>query len=148
MAPAVVDFIGAVDVHRHFRHVVQVEHFDAMAAQAGCGGFRRRHGALDLVLDLGQFVDEEVGGGAGAHADDLVFHHIGNGGTGYGLFQFVLGHDIIRREGKSNGAILPPRFSPNCAERKSNVRARSTLHKLAANAREYARINTQPSPPG
>jgi len=43
-----------------------------------------------LVLDPGQFVDEKVGGGAGAHADDTIERHIFNRGPGDCAFQLIL----------------------------------------------------------
>jgi hypothetical protein len=86
------DLVGAIDVDGDFGHVVQVQHGDAVAGQARGSRFGRRYGAFDAVLDLGQFVDEEVGRGAGADADDVTFH-VGDGGAGNGLFQFVLSHD-------------------------------------------------------
>ena len=55
---------------------------DAMAAQAFCCRLRRRHGALDAVPDLGQFIDEKIGGGSGAHADDVTIDNIVDGGAG------------------------------------------------------------------
>ena len=64
----------------------------SMARQARGRRFGRRDRPLDAVLDLGQFIDEKVGGGTGADTDDFTVHHIVNGGAGYGLLQFVLGH--------------------------------------------------------
>jgi len=55
---------------------------DAVAAQARRGGFRRGDGALDAVLDLAEFVDEEVGGRAGADADDFAVDNVIDGGAG------------------------------------------------------------------
>ena len=75
-----------------------------MACQARGRRFGRRDRAFDAVLDLGQFIDEKIGGRTGADTDNFTVDHIINGGAGYGLLQFVLGHDIQAKVG--NGAIL------------------------------------------
>jgi len=63
-----------------------------MTGQAGGRRFGRRDRTLDAVLDLGQFIDEKVSGRAGTDTDDFTIDYIVNGGAGYGLLQFVLGH--------------------------------------------------------
>ena len=90
-----VDLVGAVDVDGNRRDVVQVEHLDAVAAQARRRRFGRCNGALDARLDLAEFVDEEVRGGAGADADDFAVDHVIDGGAGHRLLEFVLSHDGV-----------------------------------------------------
>ena len=75
---------------------VEVVDRDAMALQAcGCG-FGAGDGAIEVHLVLGQRVDEAVGGGAGADADDALAvearENVVDGGLGHGLFQLILVH--------------------------------------------------------
>ena len=64
------------------------------------GGFGTGHGTVEEALVLGQQVDEEVGGGAGADADDAAIVEFGkdmvDSGLGDGLLELVLGHGGIR----------------------------------------------------
>src|SRR3546814_6491143 len=69
-ALARVPLVGAVDVEREAAGVVELDHFDAVAAQA-CGAlFGTRNRSLDPVPDARQGVDEPGHRGAGADADD------------------------------------------------------------------------------
>src|SRR5471032_2036374 len=85
------DFVGAVDVDGDLGDVVEVVHGDAVTGQPRRRRFRGSHSAGDAVLDLGRFVDEEVGRRAGADADDLAVDDVGDGCAGDGLFELVLG---------------------------------------------------------
>lgn len=87
-----IGFIGAIHIYGNLVHRIQVEYRNSVLLQTFAGGFGTGHRAFDQVLHFRQFVDEKVGGGAGAHADDGAFFHMGNGGFGNGLFQFILGH--------------------------------------------------------
>ncbi|MCY1181238.1 hypothetical protein D9M73_217320 [compost metagenome] len=73
-----------------------------MALQALGGGLGAGHGTVECHLVLGQQVDEEVGGGAGADADDALVIEFGedevDGGLGDGLLELVLGHAGVRLE--------------------------------------------------
>ena len=88
---AVIDFVGTVDVDGQFLDLVAVEHRDAQRPQALGGGNRAGNGALDLVLDRRQRVDELVHRGAGADADDLALDHVGQSGMPDQGLEFVLG---------------------------------------------------------
>ena len=92
----VVDFIGAIDVHRQAFHLVAVEHRNAQGFQAQRRGFGAGDGALDLVLHGGQRIDEFVHCGTCAHADDLAGHNVLKGGLAHQGFEFVLGHGVFR----------------------------------------------------
>ena len=77
-----------------------------MILQALGGGFRAGHRAVEVHLVARQGVDEEVGGGAGAHADHAVAFEAGknviDSGLGHGLLELILGHREVpgeRREG-------------------------------------------------
>jgi hypothetical protein len=60
------------------------------------GGFGAGDGAVERALVLGQGIDEAVGGGAGADADDALVIEFGkdevDGGLGHCLFELILGH--------------------------------------------------------
>ncbi|MNJ60612.1 hypothetical protein D3C77_563570 [compost metagenome] len=94
---AVIGFVGAVDVELQFADRIQVVDRNAMVFQALGGGFRAGHGAVEVLLVTGQGIDEEVGGGAGPHADDAgalqVREDVVDGGLGHGLLELVLIHD-------------------------------------------------------
>ena len=64
-----VDLIGAVHVHRHRRHVVQVDHRQAPLAQAGRTAFGACDGRGNRITMGSQRVDEKVRGRSGADAD-------------------------------------------------------------------------------
>ena len=66
-----------------------------MALEAVGTGDGTGHGAIDLALDLGQLVNEEIGGGAGADTDDRAGFDILDRGLGNGLLHFVLGHEVL-----------------------------------------------------
>ena len=57
-----VHFVGAVYVHQHFVHGVQIEHGETMPAQARGRGFRTRDGCVEVTAQRRQRVDEGVGG--------------------------------------------------------------------------------------
>jgi len=67
-----------------------------VALEAGSGGFRAGHGAVECALVLGQGVDEAVGRGAGADPDDALVIQFWkdevDSSLGYGLFELILGH--------------------------------------------------------
>ena len=90
-----VHFVGTVDVERHRAHGVELEHLDAVAAQPLGAGLGAGHGAGEVVAQLGQAVDEEVGGGAGTDAEHGVAMqlgaNLGDGGRGDGVLELVLG---------------------------------------------------------
>ena len=65
-----IDFIGAIDIDRDVFDVVEVEDRDAMPFEALAGRFRTGDGALVLVLERGQRIDEKIGRRAGTNADD------------------------------------------------------------------------------
>jgi hypothetical protein len=56
------DLVGAVDVDFHLAGFIQVDDADAVFFQALGGGHRRGDGGFDLSLDVGQFIDEKIGG--------------------------------------------------------------------------------------
>ena len=93
---AFVALVGAVDVELQLGGAVEVVDRYAMALQACCGGFGAGDGAIEVHLVLGQCVDEEVGGGAGADANDALAvearENVVDGGLGHGLFQLILVH--------------------------------------------------------
>ena len=74
---ATAGFVGAVDIHRDVADGVELQHLDAMTPQARRARFRACHRAIDARLARGQRIDEIVGGAAGADADNVVVHHIG-----------------------------------------------------------------------
>ena len=91
-----IAFIGAVDVELQVAGAVQVVHRDAMGLEARGGGVGAGHGAVEIHLVLGQGIDKEVGGGAGANADHALLVELWadevHGGLGHGLLELVLGH--------------------------------------------------------
>ena len=89
-----VDFVSTVDIHRQFFHVVHVEQGNAVSGQASCGDFRGGDGTGDAVFHGGQPVDEEIGCGAGADADDGAFDHVIERTQCGLLLEFVLSHDF------------------------------------------------------
>ena len=93
---ALVALVGAVDIELQLGGAIEVVHRNAMTLQARGGGFGAGDGAIEVHLVLGQCVDEEVGGGAGADADDALAvearENVVDGGLGHGLFQLILVH--------------------------------------------------------
>ncbi|OIQ88494.1 hypothetical protein GALL_296280 [mine drainage metagenome] len=85
------DFICAIHVNPNLAgtDTVEIQHTNAVVAQALCRRLGTRHRAVDLVLYFGQLVDEQVGGGAGADTDDAAFD-IGCRSLRDLLFEFVL----------------------------------------------------------
>jgi hypothetical protein len=105
-----VDFVGAIDVHRQFAHLVGIEHRNAVAAQALSGGHGAGHSPRNLVLDGGQCVDELVDGGTGAHAHNLARHHVLQRGLADQGFEFVLGQGgsaVHLGQSKGGGHVRP-----------------------------------------
>ena len=92
--PVLGNLVGAVDVHRQVRDVVQFLDEDAVALQAFGGLDRTRHRTLDPVPDLRQFVDEEVCRRAGAHAYDRVVLDVLHRLAGDRLLLLVLRHRL------------------------------------------------------
>ncbi len=87
-----IGLVGAIHINGNVIHGIQVEHGNAVLLQALAGGFGTGHRAFDPVLHLCQVVDEVIGSGTSAHPHDGAFFHIGDGGLGDSLFQFVLSH--------------------------------------------------------
>jgi len=87
-----VDLVGAVDIDRDVGDVVQVQQADAMCGEPLGGGFGRGHRADDALLAGCQAVDEEIGGGARADADDGAVLHVVEGLQRGQLLEFILGH--------------------------------------------------------
>lgn len=85
------NFIGTVHIDFHLTHFVEIDHANAVFLQALCRGDAGSDGPIDFSLDVSQCVNEKVGGGTGAHADDACGNMI-DGGTRRGLFHFVLRH--------------------------------------------------------
>ena len=86
------NLVSAVHIHRQVARVVQRQHLDAMPFQPFRRSFRAGDRAANLVPDLCQFVYEEIGGGAGAHADDAIVWDICDRGPGNCLFHLILSH--------------------------------------------------------
>ena len=91
-----VAFIGAINVELQVADCVQLIHRNAVALEAGSGGFRAGHGAVEGTLVQGQGVDKAVGSGAGADPDDALVIQFWkdevDSSLGYGLFELILGH--------------------------------------------------------
>ncbi len=91
-----VGFISAVNVELQVADRVQLVHRNAVALEARGGGFGAGDRAIERALVQGQGVDEAVGGGAGADADDALVVEFRqdevDGGLGHGLFELILGH--------------------------------------------------------
>ena len=66
-----------------------------MTLESFCGGVGACHGTLDAVFQAGQAVDEEVGGGAGPHADDFALGYKAERRLGDLFFQRILVHEIV-----------------------------------------------------
>ena len=91
-ATGVVDLVGAVDVERNAGDRADVEHRNAMRAQALTAAFAARYRAGDAVLHRRERVDEAVHRRARADADHGAGHHVGQGGLADQHLQFILGH--------------------------------------------------------
>jgi len=70
------DLVRAVDVDRKLVDAVEVEEPDAVALQPFRGPVRARYRTRDPAFDLGQLVDEEIGGGSRAHTDHRILDHV------------------------------------------------------------------------
>lgn len=66
-----------------------------MTLESVCGGIGAGYGTLDAVFQGGQTVNEEVGGGAGPHADDFAFRYKAERRLGDLFFQRILVHEIV-----------------------------------------------------
>ena len=88
-------FVRPVYINRDLVHAVEIQHGYAVALEAIGGGVRAGHGAVDPVLDLGQGIDEIIGGAAGADTNHRSGFNIGNRRHGDVAFLFVLRHALI-----------------------------------------------------
>src|SRR3569623_1708202 len=82
--------VGAVDVQRKFVDAVEGQHWYAVFLESFRRGHRTGHCAVDLMLDRRQRVDEEIGGGTGADANDGAGLHITQCRFRHRLFECVL----------------------------------------------------------
>ena len=115
---ALVAFVGAVDVELQLADRVQLVDRDAMFLQALGGGLRTGHCAVELGLVAGQGIDEEVGGGACADADDAlaveVRKNVVDGGLCHCLLELILVHPgclsgcLAGRPGGAGGGCARP----------------------------------------
>ncbi|MNN65133.1 hypothetical protein D3C81_1806140 [compost metagenome] len=68
-----------------------------MLLQAARGSLGARHGTREALLERRHGINEEVGGGAGAHAQYGAFGnfllHIVGGGLRHQRLEFILSHD-------------------------------------------------------
>ena len=67
-----IGLVGAVDVHVEVADRVQIQDFDAVLLQTRRGALRTRYGTPNAHFARSQRIDEEVHGGAGADAEDVV----------------------------------------------------------------------------
>src|SRR3569623_1130447 len=84
--------VGAVHIEGHVVDVVEVEHGYAVLLETLGRGIRACHGTVDLVLNRRQRIEEKVGGGAAADADDGAGLFVLQRRIRRGLFEGVLGH--------------------------------------------------------
>src|SRR3569833_1978861 len=82
--------VGAVHIEGHVVDVVEIEHGYAVLLETLGRGIRARHRTVELELDRRQRVDEKVGGGAGADADDGAGLYVLQRRIRRGLFKCVL----------------------------------------------------------
>ena len=91
-----IALVGAVHIELQLAHTVELVHRNPMVLQTLGGRFRTGHGAVERAFVTRQRIDEEVGGRAGAHADDALVIQLGqneiDGSLGDGLLELILGH--------------------------------------------------------
>src|SRR5690606_20186434 len=106
----VVGFVGAVDVELQLGDRVQVVDRNAVPLQAFGSRLRAGHRAVEEALVFRQQVDEEVGGRAGADADDAAIVELRDdkvdGGLCDGLLELILVHGVLGSGRKNRGAKL------------------------------------------
>ena len=91
-----VGLIGTIHIEIQSGHAVQVVDRNAVLLQAFGGGLGAGDRAIEVALVSGQSINEMVGGGAGADADDAPVFQLRQQnihcGLGNCLLEFVLGH--------------------------------------------------------
>src|SRR2546429_9740546 len=94
-------FVGAVDVDGELVDAGQLDDRNAVTLEPFRGKNRAGDRALDPVLDLGQLVDEVIGGGAGPDAEvGILDDELDRFARDESLL-FVLGHGFFRTGGRS-----------------------------------------------
>jgi hypothetical protein len=100
-----VAFVCAIDIELHAVDAVQIVNPNTMRLQSLGRSFRTGHGTIEQMLDAGQMVDEKVGSGTGADADNAVAVEMRadmfQGSQRHLVFQFVLIHCSARRRLKA-----------------------------------------------
>ncbi len=86
------DLVGPVHIDWQLVDAIEVVQPNAVALQPLSGSVRARHRAGDPAFDFRQLLDEEIGGGTGADADDSVVLHIFDRLARDGLLELVLSH--------------------------------------------------------
>ena len=94
-----IDLVGAVDVDRKCFNVVEVEERNAGSGEPPGAALGTRDRSSDFAADGRQFVDEEIGGRAGADTDDLAARHMVDRGARDRALQFVLVRHRPSRQG-------------------------------------------------
>ncbi len=94
-----VHFVRAIDIEGQGTDAVELEDLDAVAAQTLGTGLGAGHGALEVVTQCRQAVDEPVRRGARADAQDGIAlqprGNFGDGGRRHGVLEFVLSHGML-----------------------------------------------------
>jgi hypothetical protein len=88
-------FVGAIYVHGQLTDAVQIHHRDALCFEAPGALLGAGDRTVDLVLDLGQGIDEIVRRASGSYPDDGAGLHEFQRGPRHGLLLFVLRHQMF-----------------------------------------------------
>ena len=86
----VVDFVGAVHIHRQPHHVVEMDFGNAVQRHQLGAARRSRYRAFHFLTALPQRFDKEIDGAAGADADVFVVRHEFHRFDGGFAFELVL----------------------------------------------------------
>ena len=93
-----IDLIGAVNVDAGRRRRIQIEYRYAVTGEAPRARLAAGYGRIEVVLDAGEVVDEEVGGGTRADADDGLScepaFDVADRSRGNAAFQRILHHAV------------------------------------------------------